>query len=443
MSRVTQQINRIPDDFKGTLKVHKSLKEYFEYYDALPITNKRIEGTSYSFFCQEFDTYLELNEYNKNNTQEIIAGNGGVTNQEWYGEPLLTSVQDGLDRQSYLRMDDYKDVYEKNIRPRIQEILKTSMAKLEMPILKYNDLQLGSFDFNRASLGLVPLYKYYSFEKKDFVDGSLVLTYKDGKDFKYKLISNGSPVVIVPKILSDDKELVHKVYKEVYEGANIFDVLKKYNLRIGGTESITSTIKKTYVQKEKVKKLKNAIRIFVKVGDNNTVRFDTYKWNGYLACGLEELLTSLGYAVSISGIYGIQENIKWKNGFEFGGRFHSITLKRFDESIEKSGLLYILSDQSFFRLKIFECVIKDAEYYGDHIDGCLGFPANLNLLEQVIFKEFGSRDKMWNNKGDKGNSQFLYYVIADVHSEAQLNTMILELAQDIINKNEEARAQFG
>jgi len=443
MSRITQQRDTIPPNFKGNLKIHKSFKEYFEYFDALPITNKRIQGTNPFTTCHEEDTYLQLYEYNKNNTQEIIAGNGSVTNQEWYGEPLLTSVKNGLDRESYLRMDDYKDVYEKNIRPRIQEILKTSMAKLEMPTLKYNDLQLGSFDFSRASLGLVPIYKYYSFQKKDFVDGSLILTYKDGKDFKSKLKSDGSPIIVVPKILSDDKELVHKVYKEVYDGAKIFEVLKKYNLRIGGTDSITSTIKKTYVQKEKVKKLKNAIRIFVKIGDNNRVRFDTYKWNGYLACGLEELLTSLGYAVSIIGIYGIQENINWQNQMQLGGRFHAITLKRFDESIEKSGLLYLLSDQSFFRLKIFECVIKDAEYYGDHIDGCLGFPANLHLLEQVIFKDIGSKDGMWNNKGDKGNSQFLYYVIADVHSEAQLNQMILELAQDIINKNEQVRAQFG
>jgi hypothetical protein len=340
-------------------------------------------------------------------------------------------------------MDDYKDVYERNIRPRIQEILKTSMAKLQMPILKYNDLQLGSFDFSRASLGLVPIYKYYSFEKKEFVDGSLVLTYSDGDKYKYKLISNGTPCIIVPKILSDDKELIYKVYKEVYEGANIFDVLKKYNLRIGGTESITSNIKKTYVQKEKVKKLKNAIRIFVKIADSSSVLFDTYKWNGYLVCGLEELLTSLGYAVSIVGLYGVQNSIKWKNGYEFGGRFHAITLKRFDESIEKSGLLYVLSDQSFFRIKLYKCFIKDAEFYGDNMSTTIGRPADLSLLEQVVFRDIGSKDKMWNNKGEKGNSQFLYYIIADIYSEAQLNQMILELAQDIINKNEEARAKLS
>jgi hypothetical protein len=430
---VTRQRNRIPNDYVGTLKIHKSLKEYFDYYASLPITNKSIPNSSNTYKYVEDST----NRYNDNiisDRQESLS---------WFGEPVLTSIQQGLDRDTYLRMDDYKDVYERNIRPRIQEILKTSMAKLEMPILKYNDLQLGSFDFNRASLGLVPLYKYYSFEKKEFVDGSLVLTYKDGKDFKYKLISNGSPVVIVPKILSDDQELVHKVYKEVYEGANIFDVLKKYNLRIGGTDSITSTIKKTYVQKEKVKKLKNAIRIFVKIGASCGVVFDTYKWNGYLACGLEELLSSLGYSVSIIGIYGVRESIKWKNGFEEGGRFHAITLKRFDESLEKSGLLYLLSDQSFFRLKMFECYIKDAEFYGDHIATNLGRPAGLGLLENVVFKDIGSKDGMWNNKGEKGNSQFLYYVIADVQSEAQLNSMILELAEDIINKNEEARAQFG
>jgi hypothetical protein len=291
----------------------------------------------------------------------------------------------------------------------------------------------------------VPLYKFYSFKLKEFVDGSLVETYKDKGKFKYKLKKGGSAVVIVPKILSKDKELVHKIYTEVLEGGNIFDLLKKHKLRIGGTESITSTIKKTYILKEKTPKLKNAIRLFVKLGANCDILYDTYKWNGYLAVGLEEVLSILGYAVNIVGIYGTNEDIN-ANGdgnLVSGTRFNAINLKRFDESLDKGGMLYICSDQTFFRLKMFDNYVKEFEYYDDHFDTRFGSSASDGQLKDVIYREYGKRDNMWNKKSVRENNcQFLYYIIADVHSEQELSRKILDISLDIINENQEAREKF-
>jgi hypothetical protein len=64
-------------------------------------------------------------------------------------------------------------------------------------------------------------------------------------------------------------------------------------------------------------------------------------------------------------------------------------------------------------------------------------------LSDIIFREYGSRDNMWNEKGKRENNcQFLYYIIADVHSEQQLSQKILDIALDIININEQARAKL-
>ena len=84
---------------------------------------------------------------------------------------------------------------------------------------------------------------------------------------------------------------------------------KKYGLKIGGQDAFSSTIKKSYVLKEKFPKPKNAVRIFFKIGENQGVRWPSYKWLGYASIGIAELLDTLGYATSIIGVTGINNNI--------------------------------------------------------------------------------------------------------------------------------------
>lgn len=423
-----------------TLVTKRNVAEFFEYYNNIQVTNEQINSGGGR-------TYQGMMDWLKNDySPSVINNRGSVSNREWFGEPLITSADEGLARTRYQRMDDYEDIYNRYIKPRIQEILKTSMAKLEQPQISFNDRQLGVFDFNRASLGLIPVYKYYSIKHKKMVDGSEVDTYEAGSIFKYKLYSDGSPVVLVPSLLTDDEKLRDKIYNEVYKGANIFEVINKYDVRIGGVDAFTSTYKKVWVLKEQVKKLKNAIRIFIKIGENYDCRFDNYKWNGYLGLGLAEILGTLGYAVNIIGVYGNdhQCNISGNGNLEHGSRFFAINLKRFDETLDKGSILYFLSDMTFFRLKIFDTIIKDAQYYKDYVDNTLGRSSSIYDIEKVMYKEFGSRDKMWNKKGEKENNcQFLYYMVGDIRDEQQLSSKILEITTDIINKNAEARNLFG
>lgn len=413
--------------------------EYFKYYNDIPITNRTINGSS--------ETYQYVFDYTKRNAQNIIDGrNPNTSNRSWFGEPLISSAQEGLDRTRYQRMDDYENIYNLYIKPRIQDIVKSSMAKLEQPQMRFNDRQLGIFDFNRASLGLIPVYKYYSIKHKKMVEGDEVDIVQDGEKFIYKLIKDGSPVALVPSLLTDDDKLRYKIYDEIYKTGEVFETIAKYDVRIGGVDAFTSTYKKVWVLKEKVKKLKNAIRIFVKIGENAYCRFDNYKWNGYLALGIAEVLDMLGYAVNIVGIYGTNQRINYnKDGkLIYGTRFNYINLKRFDETLDKGSILYFTSDMTFFRLKIFDCLIKEADKNFDYIDTGLGSSAEIPDIEKVIYKEFGRRDKMWNNKGLlENNSQFLYYIIGDIATEQELSQKLLDITTDVINKNAEARQLFG
>ena len=214
----------IPDKQVGTLKAFKTIDALFDFFNEVQVDDTPIPDFIW--------TYKQLSDYVQ---RDVIQQKIEVENDTaWLGTPL-DSVAEVMARDRYQKMEEFNNVYRTNIQPRIQEILKKSSAELELPTLKYNDLGLGQFDFNKASSGLIPLYKYYSFKKKENVEGVDVLTYKDKGKFKYKLKSDGSPVVLVPKLKGDpDKKIVEKAFKEILDGANIFVTLKKYDLKIGG-----------------------------------------------------------------------------------------------------------------------------------------------------------------------------------------------------------------
>lgn len=423
----------LPKRFRGTLRNFKTIDSFFDFFSGIQVTDRRINGGRGS--------YKDVADTTSRDIERALRDR----DTSWFGDPVPNSFEDAIERTRYQNMADFNDVYKNYIQPRIQDILRNSSADLEVPVMKYNDLGLGTFDFNKASAGLIPLYKYYSFKEKGYVDGILVETYQEGEKYKYKMITDGSPVALVPSVEDDDSQKVHKAYKEIFNGENPFEVFKKYGLRIGGSDAFTSTIKKSYVLKEKFPKPKNAVRIFVKLGENCNIRYPAYKWTGYAAIGIAELLDVLGYAVSIIGIEGINNNINFDGTLEYGTRFWGINLKRFEETLDKDSLLYFASDPSFFRIKVFDCIIKQAEYANDYIDASLGSSANKQTLENMIFNEYGKRDKLFSDKGKKNdNSQFLYYILSDIYSLEDLNTAILEIGLDVVNKNKEARERiFG
>ena len=384
---------QVPQAINGTLKSFRTLQDCFDFFNEIELGSIPIVQNTGTTYLQEWNS-------TKTGIQSYI------TNRDisWLGTPIPTSLEDALSRTKYLDMDEYNKVYKENIQPRIQDILKESKADLEMPVLKYNDLGLGTFDFNKASAGLIALYKYYSFKKKGLVDGMEVSTYKEKDKYKYKLKSDGSSVVLVPEFKGgyDTKDAL-KALKDIEKGENIFVVLKKYGIKIGGKEAFSSTIKKSYLLKERTQKPKNAIRLFVKMGNNANILHPQYKWTGYTAVGIAELLEVLGYAVSVIGVIGIRNKRQ-----TFPTRYIGINLKNFEETLDKQSLLYVVSDPSWFRIKYFEYIVKTAQYYKDYIDGNLGSSVTIEEIKSMVFNEFGKRDKMFNDKGKATNSQFLY-----------------------------------
>lgn len=415
---------------KGSMRIFPSYKSYIDFHDAIQLENRRVGSMGM--------TYSEVDAYVKNMSRDKLGDRSEAT--EWFGEAYPTTMEELFSRDEYPLMDEYRRVYEEKIRPRADEIQKESKAALEVPTLKYNDIGLGTFDFARASLGLLPLYKYYAVKHKKYVEGVDTYVKKVGDAFKNFLKLDDSPVIIVPQLREGyDEKIVHKAFKEIYDGQDVFEVLKKYDLKIG---KFSSTIKKTYLYKENIPKPLNAIRIFIYVGGNCFVTAEEFKWTGYTGIGITELMTALGYSVSVHAVFGVgNSTINVGDGrFDVGVRSSAVTLKPFTETMHSQRLLYIVSDPSFFRGKEFQNIVKKSQYYNDAITTGLGYSVSTQEIKHLAYKTFGSVDKLWNKDGSyNAQSGMLYYVVANIRNEQQMNQAILDIALSVVNENQQAR----
>ena len=73
----------------------------------------------------------------------------------------------------------------------------------------------------------------------------------------------------------------------------------------------------------------------------------------------------------------------------------------------------------------------------------LGSTAEIEKTREIIFNEYGKRDGLFNPKGELNEkSEFLYYIIGEVRSEADMNSAILEIKEDIVNQNKVAKEKL-
>lgn len=423
-------------NIKTTIKIFRGFDSFVKFFSEIePENTSSGWGNTYK---SVFDT-IESEQTRGINSQD----------SKYVGSrpPFPRNMQEAMDRTTYQQMDDFNKYYVEVIEPEASNLLNESRASLDIPVIKYNDRELGFFDFTRASSGLFPKYAYYSLKLKKIVEGNLVETYKEGVKYKYRLKEDGSPCIIMPMVAEKvNEEDLYEAAKKIYEGQPALTALKKFKLKLGG---FSSTIKKTYVYQEVAPKPKNAVRLFVSIGGNWNIEGDDLKWAGYLGIGLSQILEFLGYSVSIYFIYGLKnDEYKDESGnTTLGIRFLAFPLKDFMQTLNAANLLYVLSDPSFFRIRFFQYIIKTAQYYGDNIDTGLGYALKEDedyILENAIFRKFASIDPLFMPDG-KANPDcpFLYYIISNCHSERRFKENLRKIILSVVNENKLAREQAG
>lgn len=416
-----------------TLRVFRNLLSFQEFCNNIEVLHEKNNGGQY------YDEVLK----------DVIGNaSSGITDKNtWYldREPFPANYEEAMQRTRYQHMEEFNKYYQEYILPEASKLLNESSADLDIPTFVYNDRELGFFDYNRASAALFSKHEYYSIKHKKYVDGYEVETFQEGSVFKYRLKSDKSACIIVPQIeKGQDEKIIDKAFEEIYKGAEPISTLRKYDIKMSG---FSTSIKKSYVNKENKPKPRNSVRIFITLGGNANVAAENLKWSGYLGIGLAQILEYLGYSVNINVMFGsyIYDGIRLKSGeYKAGHRITSFGLKKFEETVDVSNLLYVLSDVTFFRIKFFTYIVKYAQFYQDYIDEGLGSVTDLSTMKTAALTEYSKIDPVFNKDGSRNmQSPFLYYIVGNCYSEEQFFVQLREIILDVVNENKAARELSG
>jgi hypothetical protein len=379
--------------------------------------------------------------------------------EEWYTDKFgkFSDYITYAKNTEFLHWQEYNDMVEA-IRPMIDELKRESLASIIEPKFIYNEKGLGVFDFAKASTVLLPQYVYYSVKLKKIVSKDDVKIVEDGSGYSYMLIKDKSKVILLPSFHDSDNldkayaEIIDKLKSSTMDELNgngfISEIVSKYNL----TRKVYSTVKKSYLYKEKLPMPKRAIRIFCYVGGNASINPSSLIYSGISAIAVAQLLEQIGYSVSIIAIFGRRDTLRFPKGStcqELSNNQRvtvtAVELKKFTESLDIESLLVTMAESTFFRGTIFYNWLWEISKYNDPSDGALGYPLSRDEIKDSAFFSVGKRDGYYvKNKNGKYSpneqSPLLYYLISGVYSfqEAieQIRTLVLSVDEENMRMRE-------
>lgn len=347
------------------------------------------------------------------------------------------SYQEAMDRDKFVYFDEYKKI-KKLVEKKIAEDLqKSSIAEAMKPKLVFNDKQIGEFVFDRAAMSLQPEIFHYSPSKKREIDVLTEIVIYEGK--RMYLASDKSLVVFAIKVEKNDGS------EEFMELKGEETLVKAVNL---GVISCTSNNKKVYLYKEKKPKMYNAVKIIVGMSGGGFTQWDNDFYTGITAAIVTEVLEGLGYSVDVEVAVGggrcgsCRKQLKFGNQYDKGRRFFTFTAKSFDEQLDLDGLLYTLSDPSFYNIKFVSLLNNFFNFFGDEID-TNGNPASTwhGIEEPDMINPIGMYHKYMDI--EKGNKNLIHFYIHRVKDEADVVRQVTDLVLTCENKNLQALKKYS
>jgi hypothetical protein len=199
-----------------------------------------------------------------------------------------------------------------------------------------------------------------------------------------------------------------------------------------GGNKMFSTVKKSYLMKEKIPKPKNAVRILLYLDANNINRGGG---NGYLypamtGIALTEIFESIGYSVNfitgfdcsqISGILNPNTN-----QYAQGERFVCFNVKNFSEALNVPEFLHITSSPTMYGYLFFKQMFLTFFKYKDKYQN-VGYPASLESYTKAMFSTLLPRDT------DKG---VIYLIMKHIDSVDDAKKFIEKAVECAEKQNE-------
>ena len=375
---------------KAYILPHKTLYSYMAYWDKV-IAEAIADGGDYGRYLRD--------EHPERVDENCARGDVG-----WYGEPCPASYADAMARNKFLNMDLYRNAYEQ-IKPHLQDLDKKSEAIIETPVLKPNDLELGSFSIDRAMMAIEAVPAFYSHKQN-----------------KFYYLNEGEEEV-------DPK--TNKVRYFLRKDRKIELELKQ--LEEDGEKMWYTENKKSFLYKVNMERPNRAIRLFILIGQN--AGSSTY-WAGLTGVIIAQYLESKGYQVCITCVIGVERfsGVRNKQGvLDAGIRWNYFNLKNYGDTYDSEALLYPLADQSFFRVRQFGYFMAEQfKYRDDYYTGFGTMPSikdfedSLNDLEKK--REFKKEE----------NSLYYYIGGKEIYSIDTAIQNIERIVLDAEQKNKDA-----
>jgi hypothetical protein len=300
-------------------------------------------------------TYLNTN-INTKISDYLSRTNGN----DWYGTRDVSTI---MDTSNFLYANELNNLLT-NFNNRINSVNFSDLDQTKA--IKFTEKEVGIFSFDLASLGLIPVYEYYSKLLNRVVNANYVesVLLKNGRreyyhvflpyikehrcNYNIKQAGFYSDILelVIPKELlvrvqtANDDYFIYPERQEIKR----HKLQKIQKLDKNGNKKWTTTFKKSFIEIPKVEKPLPRIDIIVPAAFNQNANADTIKYNSLALIKLVENLANIGINVRIISNYS----------FEFRGTeiYTYITVKKEDETIDKNKMAILLSDARYYRLKI-------------------------------------------------------------------------------------------
>lgn len=360
-------------------------------------------------FIEQADTNCETNSRCRleldDNTQATMQGEANRLGSKWFGttDPALlipnpTNFLFNNDLESFLQ----------TVRSTTVNVDKTDLD--QQKTIRFTDREVGVFSFDLASLGLVPVYEYYSTMLNKIVNANNVVIERDndgkpikdasGKSIFYHIYKEAiaEHYIIFDATLKGyySKLLNRKVQPTEYLTINENGVFKylfiempeiqrhrveqKQVLNANGKKKFKTTFKKVFIEIPKIEKPLPRIDIIVSASYSSKVNAQTEMiYSSMAAISLAEKLSSAGVNYRIIVSYPIQTNANANSRKQV---YTYVTLKKEGQVLDKNQIATMLSDGRSFRgngFRGFIASMYDAGYDAQ-ISGSIGSPIYDNLI---------------------------------------------------------------
>jgi len=357
--------------------------------------------------------FESLKDYNKfiEDTGRVATGNArrgldiinapnyirGQLSMRWYGTTDLTLATE--QPTSYL-FNNELEAYLQTARSRTVNVDLVDIDQVKT--IKFTEQEVGIFSFDLASLGLIPVYEFYSPLLKKVVSGNLIRAYKNSENNNV-LDANGKPTFYHIKVDAVKKHDVKfdaslggyysEILMVVIDKAELFEedrggvvnwvylnrdeipehsVERVHKLDENGRKRFATTWKKSFIYIPKVDKPLPRIDIIVVSSFHGGVNAQNQMiYNSMTAIALAEKLSKarVDYRMLVAYTNGTSNNAQEVYSY--------VTLKKEGEALDKNKMAVLLSDGRMMRLQGFRgdlAMQYDAGYDTTINSGGIGKP---------------------------------------------------------------------